>query len=212
MLEKRESKIVVRIFVMIFLAGLTVGCVSFPEPQADTDSLVVVGFTLDFPDGFFDRGPKTVAQGVTVLFEEQGTGRRFFRETRFGYATFVADAAYTYRLISFGYEEKVGGRRTYTLGGIPLEIEFHPAAKAVSYIGDIEVVYNAPTVSDRATVRNNSSQREYKMDVSLAVDNRPESAIEHLERIEPETAWLNYALDTSNADRLGSEGSEIVTE
>lgn len=48
---------------------ILVSCASFPEPKEEGDSLVIGSFVVDFPDGFFNKAPRTVKEGVWIEFE-----------------------------------------------------------------------------------------------------------------------------------------------
>lgn len=173
----------------VLFFALLASCTSFPVPQNDTDSLVVANLVLDFPDGFFDRGPRTLERNVRVQFENTTNGQIGTMYTSNGYVSFVAHGGGEYRLVGYEYEETVGDV-TYS-GGLDLDIPFSVKPGTVTYLGDINVVYGLPERSGGQT-HGSRSTRFYDFDISVSMVNNTAGVNDYLAAEDTEAAWSGY--------------------
>lgn len=186
----------IAIGAVVFLA-LLASCTSFPTPQSDTDSLVVANLVLDFPDGFFDRGPRTLERNVRVRFENTANGQIGTMRTSDGYVSFLARDGGEYRLVGYEYEETVADV-TYS-GSLDLDIPFSVKQGTVTYLGDINVVYGLPERSGQQS-RGSRSTRFYEFEISVSVVNNTAGVEDYLAAEDVESAWSGYRIISFTPD------------
>ena len=182
-------------FILLSLIAVGVlvlaGCAGLPEPTSETESLVVLGFTLDFPDGFFNLAPREVENGVRLSFRDESTGRTFSRTTNDGYVSFVAEAGHTYILEFLSYELS-RNNGVWTISR-PLEIRWEIEPQTIAYLGDINLVYQLGAVADRDR-QGRDETTTWEFQVSSNVNDNSEGAKDYVLGRAPESAWLNYPM------------------
>jgi hypothetical protein len=57
----------------IGVAALLGSCASIPAPESPDDSLVIGYMALDFPDGYFEEGRRTIASGINLSIRQLAT-------------------------------------------------------------------------------------------------------------------------------------------
>ncbi len=173
-------------------------CSTFPAPQSDTDSLVVANVVLDYPDGFFNLGPRTITRGVRLEFENRDTGQTHRVLTSDGYVSFAAEGGASYRLVRYEYEADVADI-TYTVSR-PVGIDFDVRPASIVYLGDIAYTYNLPqrTATDN---RGSSRTQLWNFEVEMSVTSDEDSLIAYVAEQDAEGAWSAYPVYTSAADR-----------
>lgn len=181
---------------IVFLA-LLASCTSFPVPQSDTDSLVVANVVLDFPDGFFDRGPRTLERNVRVQFENTASGRTGTMYTNDGYVSFLAQGGAEYRLVDYSYEEEVSNGAVYS-GGRTLDIVFTVEPGTVTYVGDIDVVYGLP---ERAGRERGGNARFWDFDIKMSRSNNVAGVNDYLTAEDIDSAWRGYKIVSLTSDK-----------
>ena len=67
-----------RVILLLACIAVVFSCKSLPKPGNDTDSLVIGGFTWEFPDGFFELAPKTLTNDITLGMVNLSNGKRFY--------------------------------------------------------------------------------------------------------------------------------------
>jgi hypothetical protein len=192
--------------MMVSFLTMLAGCTTFPEPSSERDSLVVVGFVLDFPDGFFDRGARTVTRNVEIVIENISTGKRSTERTLDGYVTFQADPDESYRLLSYSYEASVGSW-TYNIRPRRMNLTFSPVPGTVTYLGDIRVTYAYQGVTERGHRggRVRAQSRTYDYDIQVEWADRTDDVRPYLALVQPDSGWLAYPVDSSYADSLATQ-------
>lgn len=125
-------------------------CVSIPEPTGADDSLVGGFVTLEYPDGFYDLGPRTFTNNIAleILDETSGESHTVYSAPD-GFFRFPVSGTSMMQLVSVSVETTIADI-TYT-GGYRLNYPFSVQAGAVNYIGDFAVTFASPrTVEHQA--------------------------------------------------------------
>jgi hypothetical protein len=191
------------ILIFAACAGLLAACASLPAPKSADDSLVVGRFVLDFPDGFFDRQPRSIDSWVLLHF--------YLPEERKHFSVFTSNGYFRFR--SRGAEELVltGYDLTLRDNGVEyrlterLDQRFTTQPHEVVYLGQTTVSYTKPQQVNREsiglesyTVQNNMGAtwkyENWDFGRSLARSWDREGLMGYLKKKDQRGPWLNYEI------------------
>jgi len=183
----RKRILLAMLVVASATAFIVAACASIPRPGSEDDSLVVGSLVLDFPDGFFDDGPRTLDQSVAVEIENMTEGRTFTVITEpGGYFSFLSDGKDLYSLRQVRFTRRRD--RTITKTDTDLDIRFTASPHAVLYLGHIVITYvlvKRPSKLDR--VEGHTTIFEY--DLKGANTDRHEEMLAYLRKTDPKSPW-----------------------
>ena len=164
-----------------------VSCSSFPSPQGNESCLVVGNMTLDFPDGFFTESARTFNYGIVLNLDDLDGGSSFsVRTGDSGYYYFTAKPGHRYELHSWQVTLMEG--RTYKIGPYEIGWIFTAVPGKVLYIQNILMTFRAPKKGTGNT---------WIFSPSASVAQMPEGVRTFIEASQPNSAWLDYELETA---------------
>ena len=120
------------------VAGVLCSCAGLPPPENEGNCLVVGYLADDYPDAFFDRGPRTIVHGMTLRLTNLTQNRKFTARTNGGYFYFLSNGTDEYQLESYEYQIEQSGAK-YSSGG-NLRWKFKAAPGKILYLGHATVV------------------------------------------------------------------------
>ena len=183
------------------LLSLLAACASLPAPKSADDSLVVGRFVLSFPDGFFDRQPRSVDSRMLLHFYLPGERRHVSVFTSGGYFRFRSRGAG--ELILTGYDLTLRDNGVEYQLTDRLDQRFTTLPHEVVYLGETTISYTNPQQVNRQsiglesyTVQNmfTASWRYEYWDFGKSVTRSwdTEALKGYLQKKDPQSPWLSY--------------------
>jgi hypothetical protein len=171
---------------VILLAGfLMASCAGIPNPEKETDALVVGSLVLSYPDGFFGEPPRTLDSGIRLDFLNVTTQKEFWVvTTRGGWFTFLSNGGDRYQLTKYAYDLEISGKGTYSGGG-GIKYKFMSSMGCVQYLGHFTVTYSRPRMTDTG-----SNSTGWRFDTGLDRANRPDEIRGYLQAAAKDSPWL----------------------
>ena len=166
------------------LLAFLVSCASIPGPENPDDSLVIGYFALDYPDGWFDHGKRTITSGVTLYFANQSSGNKFWLTTSQGYFQFLSNGRDSYSLESY----KVTVERSTSSGDIGLKFTAKP--HTVVYLGHHLMIHSDPRKTTRTTPEGRATYWTYTR--SIDSKDKEGEMLTYLKGKDAECPWLEY--------------------
>jgi hypothetical protein len=177
--------------LLLLVIAAFFSCKSLPSPQDPADSLVIGGFTWDFPDGFFEAPSRTIANGITLGFVNLTTARQFKVKVTDGYFYFLCHGNDTY-MLQYATYESPGGPKTYTIGyNLNLRIEGKP--ERIIYMGHLKILFANPE-QVQAKEQPGVIQTTWRFRESYAIENHIKDVKSFLEENDREHKWRDYKI------------------
>ena len=163
---------------------ILVSCASFfPEPESNTDSLVIGSFIIDFPDGFGSYSPLTAAEGIKLYFTNLTRNRHF---------VLVTDSDGYYYYLTNGSDEYVLNKFECPIRPVPyadpirytLNIPIRTSTTKLIYMGHISITFSELLVTT-ITIHP-------QYEVALHVDWDRTAMLLYLENRQSDACWLDY--------------------
>jgi hypothetical protein len=183
------------------LLSLLAACASLPAPKSADDSLVVGRFVLSFPDGFFDRQPRSIDSWVLLHFYLPGERRHVSVFTSDGYFRFRSRGAE--ELILTGYDLTLRDNGVEYQLTDRLDQRFTALPHEVVYLGQTKVSYTKPQQVNGQSIGLESYTVENTMGAtwkyeywdfgrSITRSRDRQGLTKYLEKKGPRSPWLNY--------------------
>ncbi|HRY53428.1 MAG TPA: hypothetical protein P5142_02310 [Spirochaetia bacterium] len=161
-------------------------CASAPRPESEADSLVIGSIVLDYPESFFDFGPKTIDRNLAVEFENITKGKTFTVMTMAGgYFFFVSNGADSYRLRQVRYDFR-SNQASYKLS-TNLDIPFAASPHAIMYLDYMTITNSLLSAPKDDRVDGGHYSWSYKRSFSSA--DRREDMLAFLRESDPQSPW-----------------------
>ncbi len=181
-----------RFLLFAGIIAILFSCVGFPEPEGEANSLVIGNFILDFPDGFFQRTPRTFKHGVTLKFRNTTKNTNFSIKTSDGYFYFLTNGTDEYLFESFTFSKQYEDHE-YSLGETPIGKKVSTRTGKVIYLGHITFTYSNPEITKRESKgRGKVTYYDYEKSISTKMDRN--ALIQYMKDIQQDSPWLVYEI------------------
>jgi hypothetical protein len=173
-----------RWLLLVAVLPLLSACASIPSPESPDDSLVIGYFALDFPDGFFDKGRRTITSGVTLNFVNQTTGRKFWITTSNGYYQFLSNGTDSYTFASY----KIESDRATVQSTVDKTFATKP--RSVVYLGHLTLIYAKPKQTHKTSMDQKSNYWNFDTTANFLYNEGELRS--YLREKDPDSPWLEY--------------------
>ena len=172
---------------VLTLAGLVLlSCASIPKPEAESDTLVLGTFEVDYPDGFFDQAPRTLVSNIRLDFVNMTTGKEFWATTDFcGHFSFLSAGGQSYALKRSAYDLREGNE-TFS-GSSSVSYQFSAPTHSVLYVGHLSLREEKPTRKETVSGETTWSFTDY-----FDRSDRSDEMKAYLQKSAKDTPWLSY--------------------
>ncbi len=181
-----------RVILLLACIAVFFSCKSLPKPGNDTDSLVIGGFTWEFPDGFFELAPKTLTNDITLGMVNLSNGKRFSIRVSNGYFTFLAHGNDQY-MLQYAKYKSPGGPKIYTLG-YNLNLQINSKPKRIIYVGHIRLLFSRPEKVE-AKGKDAAIYTSWYFRKRLVIENKIAELQKYLTKNARNTSWRNYTVE-----------------
>jgi hypothetical protein len=172
------KKLLFGFVVMTFL----VSCTSLPEPESNTNSLVIGSFDIEFHDVYNDSSI-TEAAGIKLFFTNLTQNRYFILTTDSnGYYYYLTNGSDEYVLTKFEYSKRFGIYE-YTMG-CPLDIPISTSTAKLIFMGHSTIIFSELLGTTLTTPP--------QVEVSFHVDWDRTAMLSYLEDKQSDCCWLDY--------------------
>ena len=181
-----------RLLVLAGVVALLCSCAGLPEPEGEGNSLVIGGFVLDFPDGFFREQPRAIQSSVTLAFRNVTKNTSFTLSTDTpGMFCFVTNGSDEYLFESFSYRDSTGTGR-HTIGETPIKLKILTVPGRIIYLGHLTVRYGRPKLIGATGASDEN--RTFDYDVSSSLEWNRGAVLSYIEKKNPKSGWRNVQL------------------
>jgi hypothetical protein len=179
---------IVRFLPFVFLLAL-LSCASaplpLPAPADEQSSLVIGNMRLDFPDGFFDKGPRTLTSNISLWFvDPSGTPSIKVRTTVDGYFYFLCPGGGRWKLDRYFDDVSEGG--SYRIDGRP-GYSFDVPPGSVVYLGHMVWSFTRPKDLEQYN-------HVWEFGVAFSRDDCRGATTEYLRVRDEQTPWLDLEM------------------
>jgi hypothetical protein len=165
-------------------------CVSFPEPEDDSDSLVIGSIVFDFPDGFFNDPPRTITNNFKLTLVNETTSKKLTVKTIKGYYYFVCKRTDKFILKTIEYVDPAPGPGP-SIGmnfDMPITVKMHK----ILYFGQMKITFLQPeyvkTKYGTDFISNTWTFRKHEFDT----ENKTEEVKNYMACNDKEQRWQNH--------------------
>ena len=188
--EGERMKVLLKRALLLSAILAILSCAGIPNPKSPDETLVIGSLLLDFPDGFFDYPPRTIASGVEISMVNTTENYAFVVRTGpNGYYTFISNGHDTYSLERYHYEETIVSQRVNMQGKLNVPVSVSPGK--VRYVGALTITYARPSRSNKEAVKANL----WNFETSATWKYRQDEMIDYIKSMDPESQWLSLEID-----------------
>jgi hypothetical protein len=161
-------------------------CASLPPPESDSSALVVGYLVEDYPDGFYNKAPRTLRHGINIGVRNLTQGTRFTVKTSDGYFYFLSNGTDNYLLEGYELEVKESGEGTYMVRG-KLDRRFGATPGKLVYLGNLTITQAQP---EKTIEKLGGRETYWHFEASVDLQWKKQDLLEYLRGVDHESVWL----------------------
>jgi hypothetical protein len=175
-------------FVLAVGVLLALGaCASLPPPESDGSALVAGYLVEDYPDGFYNKAPRTIRHGINLTIRNLTQDTKFTVKTSNGYFYFLSNGTDSYLLENYELDVRESGEGTYFVGG-KLGRKFGATPGKIVYLGHLTIKRSQP---EKTKEELSGRQTYWHFETSVDLQWKQGELLEFLRGIDPESVWLD---------------------
>ncbi|MBN1799550.1 MAG: hypothetical protein JW822_13325 [Spirochaetales bacterium] len=177
--------------ILLLIIIMPFSCKSIPEPENESDSLIIGSVVWDFPDGLFQLEPRTLRNNITIAFVNLTTSEQFKVNTSDGYFNFICNGNDKFMLQYVMYQDP-SPAKSYTVS-YPLNLRIDSKPRKIIYVGHILITFASPGISE-AKEGDAMITTSWRFRENYVIENKIEDAKAYVADNDGNNVWRDYTI------------------